>query len=225
MKKSKFLILGSIASSSLLMIAASCDVKKKDVETSNSEKQDSKTNSQSNSGNQGSRPDSESNSGNQGSKINSQSNSENQGSRPDSESNSENQDSKTDGSRHESTTPSESTQNDIPTENYKIDDYLNRVKTYGKEANLLITLLAGAWTENYDELQKKYASLWPIVTEFFKLHEKIVSKFDEIKKEIEEFFGKPESKNNKLDNLLKQYEKSRDEIKDAIEVLKRLQKK
>ncbi|MFZ8217823.1 Mbov_0283/Mbov_0339 family surface lipoprotein, partial [Mycoplasmopsis bovis] len=143
----------------------------------------------------------------------------------DSESNSENQDSKTDGSRHESTTPSESTQNDIPTENYKIDDYLNRVKTYGKEANLLITLLAGAWTENYDELQKKYASLWPIVTEFFKLHEKIVSKFDEIKKEIEEFFGKPESKNNKLDNLLKQYEKSRDEIKDAIEVLKRLQKK
>ncbi|MBT1347037.1 variable surface lipoprotein, partial [Mycoplasma bovis] len=53
MKKSKFLILGSIASSSLLMIAASCDVKKKDVETSNSEKQDSKTNSQSNSGNQG----------------------------------------------------------------------------------------------------------------------------------------------------------------------------
>uniref|UniRef100_UPI003D294195 Mbov_0283/Mbov_0339 family surface lipoprotein n=1 Tax=Mycoplasmopsis bovis TaxID=28903 RepID=UPI003D294195 len=59
--------------------------------------------------------------------------------------------------------------------------------------------------------------LWPIVTEFFKLHEKIVSKFDEIKKEIEEFFGKPESKNNKLDNLLKHYEKSRDEIKDALE--------
>ncbi|QQH27344.1 hypothetical protein HYE07_02325 [Mycoplasmopsis bovis] len=31
-------------------------------------------------------------------------------------------------------------------------------------------------------------------------------------------------KNNKLDNLLKQYEKSRDEIKDAIEVLKNFRK-
>nr|WP_307906523.1 hypothetical protein [Mycoplasmopsis bovis]QQH18702.1 hypothetical protein HYE49_02375 [Mycoplasmopsis bovis] len=40
MKKSKFLILGSIASSSLLMIAAKWCERKRKWETSNSEKQD-----------------------------------------------------------------------------------------------------------------------------------------------------------------------------------------
>ncbi len=75
MKKSKILILGSIASSSLLMIAASCGVKKKDVERSNSANQDSKPNSESNSANQDSKPNSESNSAKQDSKPDSESNS------------------------------------------------------------------------------------------------------------------------------------------------------
>ncbi|QQH48665.1 hypothetical protein HYD76_02095 [Mycoplasmopsis bovis] len=34
-----------------------------------------------------------------------------------------------------------STQNDMPTENYGINDYLDKVMEYGKEASELITLL------------------------------------------------------------------------------------
>ncbi|QQH37568.1 hypothetical protein HYD82_02095 [Mycoplasmopsis bovis] len=36
-----------------------------------------------------------------------------------------------------------STQNDMPTENYGINDYLDKVKEYGKEASELTTLLEG----------------------------------------------------------------------------------
>nr|WP_307927346.1 hypothetical protein [Mycoplasmopsis bovis] len=35
------------------------------------------------------------------------------------------------------------TQNDMPTENYGINDYLDKVKEYGKEASELTTLLEG----------------------------------------------------------------------------------
>ncbi|MBT1326920.1 hypothetical protein FCL66_03890 [Mycoplasma bovis] len=97
MKRKLMLIRGGLVfASSFPMIAASCDVKKKDDETSNSRNQDSKTDSESNSGKQESKPNSESNSRNQDSKTDSESNSGKQESKPNSESNSRNQDSKTD---------------------------------------------------------------------------------------------------------------------------------
>ncbi|QQH49297.1 hypothetical protein HYD72_01970 [Mycoplasmopsis bovis] len=52
-----------------------------------------------------------------------------------------NQDSETNGSSNELTKPSEKTQNDMPTEKYGINDYLDKVKEYGKEASELTTLL------------------------------------------------------------------------------------
>ncbi len=191
------------------MIAASCDVKKKDVETSNSE-------------NQGSKPDSESNSEKQDSKTDSESNSENQGSKPDSESNSEKQDSKTDGSSNKSTIPSESAPKDMPTENSEIDDYLDKVKKYGKEtsefANLLITLEG---TEEAKELLNKYARILPIVKKFYDIYERLNSNSEETKKQTEEDIRDPKNKNNLLD-LLNQYERSGEEIKAAIKKLKDL---
>nr|WP_307940004.1 hypothetical protein [Mycoplasmopsis bovis] len=53
----------------------------------------------------------------------------------------ENQDSETNGSSNELTRPGEKTQNDMPTEKYGINDYLDKVKEYGKEASELTTLL------------------------------------------------------------------------------------
>ncbi len=45
-----------------------------------------------------------------------------------------------------------STQNDMPTENSEINDYLNKVKEYGKEAYLLITLIKGKKGKKINEL-------------------------------------------------------------------------
>ncbi len=236
MKKSKILILGSIASSSSLMIAASCGVKKKDVEKSNSgnqgsrpnseshsANQDSKSNSESNSANQDSETNSESNSGKKDSKPNSEPNSKNQDSETNLESNSGNQGSKTNGSSNESTSPSENTQNDMTTKNSEINDYLNKVEEYGKEtsefANLLVALEGG----EDNELLKKYAIFGPLVKELFDLYGKLKSDFEKTKKEIEKVIRDPESKNGLLD-ILKQYEESREKIKAAIEELKGLNK-
>ncbi|QQH60591.1 hypothetical protein HYD61_02055 [Mycoplasmopsis bovis] len=71
-----------------------------------------------------------------------------------------------------------STQNDIPTENYKINDYLNRVKDIRKRSIiLLITLLAGERQDKKVMMNyKRSLDLWPIVTEFFKFTWKIKSK-------------------------------------------------
>ncbi len=55
MKRKLMLIGGLIFASSFPMIATSCGVKKKDVETSNSKNQDSKPNPESNAENQDSR--------------------------------------------------------------------------------------------------------------------------------------------------------------------------
>ncbi len=223
MKKSKILILGSIASSSLLMIAASCGVKKKDVERSNSANQDSKPNSESNSANQDSETNSESNSGNQGSNPDSESNSKNQDSETNSESNSGNQGSKTNGSSNESTSPSENTQNDMTTKNSEINDYLNKVEEYGKETSEFVNLLVALGGEEDNELLKKYDKFGPLVKELFDLYGKLKSDFKKTKKEIEKVIRDPESKNDLLD-ILKQYEESREKIKAAIEELKGLNK-
>ncbi|MBT1328562.1 hypothetical protein FCL87_00420 [Mycoplasma bovis] len=277
--KRKLMLIGGgglVFASSFPMIAASCDVKKKDVETSNSEKQDPKTNPESNSanqdsktkpesnsgnqnsktdsesnsekqdpktnpesnsanqdsktkpesnsGNQNSKTDSESNSGKQDSKPNSESNSEKQDSKPNSESNSGNQGSKTNGSSNESTRPSENTQNDMSTKNSEINTYLNKVKEYGKETSEFATLLMTLEkTEEAKELLMKSAKFGPVVKELFKFHESLKSDFEKTKKEIEDVIGDPRSKNKLLD-ILKQYEKSRNEIKNAIEKLKGLKK-
>ncbi|MBT1345295.1 Mbov_0283/Mbov_0339 family surface lipoprotein [Mycoplasmopsis bovis] len=136
----------------------------------------------------------------------------------------EKQDSKTDDSSNESTRHNEITLNDMPIEDSKIDDYLNKVEKYGDKANLLITLLSK--TENPDELTKKYdTNLWRIVQKFFDLHTKLKSNSKKTKKEIEEVIGDPESKNKKLDTLLKQYEKYRERINAAINELNGLKKK
>ncbi len=131
----------------------------------------------------------------------------------------ESQDSKTDGSSNKSTRSSEITTNDMSTENYKIDDYLDKVKKYGKEVDSLITLLKE--TENSYELLKKDAKFWTIVQKFFELFGE--SNFEKTKKQIEKDFVDPENKNKLLD-LLKQYESSEEEIKAAIEKLKDLKK-
>ncbi|QQH23679.1 hypothetical protein HYE24_01995 [Mycoplasmopsis bovis] len=62
-----------------------------------------------------------------------------------------------------------STQNDMPTEKYGINDYLDKVKEYGKEASELTTLLEGRkeGAEKVNELQKK-PGLWKIVEKFIK---------------------------------------------------------
>ncbi len=245
------------------MIAASCDVKKKDVETSSSKKQgsktnsqsksenqdsetnsqsksenqDSETNSQSKSGKQDSKPNSQSKSENQDSETNSQSKSGKQDSKPNSESKSENQDSETNsqsksgkqdsetnGSSNELTKPSEKTQNDMPTENSGINDYLDKVMKYGKEASELITLLEerkeGAGKVN--ELLKK-PGLWKIVKELSSLYESSKYDLNAIKKEIEEVLKNPRDK-NELSVKLKQYKGSSEEIKTAIKKLEGLKR-
>nr|WP_307919803.1 hypothetical protein [Mycoplasmopsis bovis] len=45
-----------------------------------------------------------------------------------------NQDSETNGSSNELTKPGEKTQNDMPTEKYGINDYLDKVKEYWKRS-------------------------------------------------------------------------------------------
>ncbi|MBT1363096.1 hypothetical protein FCM33_00375 [Mycoplasma bovis] len=188
---------------------------------SNSEKEESKPNSESNSEKEESKPNSKSNSEKEESKTNSESNSKNQESKPDSESNSGNQGSKTNGSSNKSTRPIESIPNDMPTENSEINDYLKKVKEYGKEANLLITLIKG--TGKAEELLNKYAKFGSLVKVFLGLYEGLESDSEETKKQTEEYIRDPENKNNLID-FLKQYERSKDEIKAAIEELKSLKK-
>ncbi|MBT1394121.1 hypothetical protein FCM61_04155, partial [Mycoplasma bovis] len=136
------------------------------------------------------------------------------------------QDSKTDGSSNEPTRPSENAQNDMPIENSEISTYLDKVNEYGKEtsefANLLITLEE---VEEANELLKKHAKILPIVKKLFELYERLISSYEETKKEIEKVIGDPGSKNKLLDILLKQYEEFRVEIKAVIEKLKDLKKK
>ncbi|MCA8839174.1 Mbov_0283/Mbov_0339 family surface lipoprotein [Mycoplasmopsis bovis] len=238
--KRKLMLIGGgglIFASSFPMIATSCGLKKKDVETSNSGNQDSKpnpesnagnqdsrTNSESNSGNQDSKPNPESNAGNQDSRTNSESNSGNQDSKPNPESNAGNQDSETNVSSNELTRPGEKTQNDMPTEKYGINDYLDKVKEYGKEASELTTLLEGRkeGAEKVNELQKK-PGLWEIVEKLSSLYESLKYDPKAIKEEIEEAFKNPRVKKELLDNL-KQYKGSSEEIKTAIKELKGLKK-
>ncbi|UTW25869.1 hypothetical protein L8F43_03005 [Mycoplasmopsis bovis] len=176
------------------MTAASCDVKKKDVETSSSKKQ--------------------------GSKPNSESKSENQDSETNSQSKSGKQDSETNGSSNELTKPSEKTQNDMPTENSVINDYLDKVMEYGKEASELITLLEERKEreEKVNELLKK-PGLWKIVEELSSLYESSKYDLNAFKKEIEEVLKNPRDK-NELSVKLKQYKGSSEEIKNAIKELK-----
>nr|WP_307925196.1 hypothetical protein [Mycoplasmopsis bovis] len=84
-----------------------------------------------------------------------------------------------------------STQNDMPTEKYGINDYLDKVKEYGKEASELITLLEGRKEreEKVNELQKK-PGLWKIVEKLSSLYESSKYDLNAIKKEIEEAFKK-----------------------------------
>nr|WP_307924836.1 hypothetical protein [Mycoplasmopsis bovis] len=84
-----------------------------------------------------------------------------------------------------------STQNDMPTENYGINDYLDKVKEYGKEASELTTLLEGRkeGEEKVNELQKK-PGLWKIVEKLSSLYESLKYDPKAIKKEIEEAFKK-----------------------------------
>ncbi|UOE64712.1 variable surface lipoprotein [Mycoplasmopsis bovis] len=143
-----------------------------------------------------------------------------QDSKPNPESNSGNQDSKTDGSRHESTTPSESMPNDIQTENSEISKNLNKVMEYGKEAWELVTLLSKR-EEKAKELITKYYEIWPIVKKFFQLHEELEFNSEETKKQIEKKFEDPESKKELLD-FTKRYEETREKIENAIMELKDL---
>ncbi|QQH54629.1 hypothetical protein HYD68_01935 [Mycoplasmopsis bovis] len=58
----------------------------------------------------------------------------------------------------------------MPTEKYGINDYLDKVKEYGKEASELITLLEERIMnreEKVNELQKK-PGLWKIVEKLIK---------------------------------------------------------
>nr|WP_307936931.1 hypothetical protein [Mycoplasmopsis bovis] len=101
------------------------------------------------------------------------------------------QDSETNVSSNELTRPSEKTQNDMPTEKYGINDYLDKVKEYGKEASELTTLLEGRkeGAEKVNELQKK-PGLWEIVEKLSSLYESLKYDLKAIKKEIEEAFKK-----------------------------------
>ncbi len=102
-----------------------------------------------------------------------------------------NQDSETNVSSNELTKPGEKTQNDMPTEKYGINDYLDKVKEYGKEASELTTLLEGRKerAEKVNELQKK-PGLWKIVEKLSSLYESLKYDLNAIKKEIEEAFKK-----------------------------------
>ncbi len=144
-----------------------------------------------------------------------------QDSKPNPESNSGKQDTETDGSSNESTSTSENTQNDMPTKNSGINDYLDKVKKYGKEASLLITLLEGKeeGAEKAKELLKKYPELQKIVKTLSGLHKLLESNSEEIKKEIEKVIDDP---GNELLDILKQYVKYREEIQNAIKELKSL---
>nr|WP_307919786.1 hypothetical protein [Mycoplasmopsis bovis] len=106
-------------------------------------------------------------------------------------SNAGNQDSETNVSSNELTKPGEKTQNDMPTEKYGINDYLDKVKEYGKEASELTTLLEGRKerAEKVNELQKK-PGLWKIVEKLSSLYESLKYDLKAIKKEIEEAFKK-----------------------------------
>nr|WP_307917036.1 hypothetical protein [Mycoplasmopsis bovis] len=79
----------------------------------------------------------------------------------------------------------------MPTENYGINDYLDKVKEYGKEASELTTLLEGRKerAEKVNELQKK-PGLWKIVEKLSSLYESLKYDLNAIKKEIEEAFKK-----------------------------------
>ncbi|WP_301006859.1 Mbov_0283/Mbov_0339 family surface lipoprotein [Mycoplasmopsis bovis] len=221
MKRKLMLIGGGLVfASSFPMTAASCDVKKKDVETSSSKKQGSKPNSESKSENQDSETNSQSKSEKEDSKPNSESKSENQDSETNSQSKSGKQDSETNGSSNELTKPSEKTQNDMPTENSVINDYLDKVMEYGKEASELITLLEERKEreEKVNELLKK-PGLWKIVEELSSLYESSKYDLNAFKKEIEEVLKNPRDK-NELSVKLKQYKGSSEEIKNAIKELK-----
>ncbi|WP_429996205.1 Mbov_0283/Mbov_0339 family surface lipoprotein [Mycoplasmopsis bovis] len=221
--KRKLMLIGGgglVFASSFPMTAASCDVKKKDVETSSSKKQGSKPNSESKSENQDSETNSQSKSEKEDSKPNSESKSENQDSETNSQSKSGKQDSETNGSSNELTKPSEKTQNDMPTENSVINDYLDKVMEYGKEASELITLLEERKEreEKVNELLKK-PGLWKIVEELSSLYESSKYDLNAFKKEIEEVLKNPRDK-NELSVKLKQYKGSSEEIKNAIKDLK-----
>ncbi|QLI76217.1 Mbov_0283/Mbov_0339 family surface lipoprotein [Mycoplasmopsis bovis] len=221
--KRKLMLIGGgglVFASSFPMTAASCDVKKKDVETSSSKKQGSKPNSESKSENQDSETNSQSKSEKEDSKPNSESKSENQDSETNSQSKSGKQDSETNGSSNELTKPSEKTQNDMPTENSVINDYLDKVMEYGKEASELITLLEERKEreEKVNELLKK-PGLWKIVEELSSLYESSKYDLNAFKKEIEEVLKNPRDK-NELSVKLKQYKGSSEEIKNAIKELK-----
>ncbi|QQH49760.1 hypothetical protein HYD70_01920 [Mycoplasmopsis bovis] len=80
----------------------------------------------------------------------------------------------------------------MPTEKYGINDYLDKVKEYGKEASELITLLGREKRKGQKKLMnyKRSLRLWKIVEKLSSLYES--SKYDlkAIKKEIEEAFKK-----------------------------------
>ncbi len=108
----------------------------------------------------------------------------------------------------------------MPTENSGINDYLDKVMEYGKEASELITLLEERKEreEKVNELLKK-PGLWKIVEELSSLYESSKYDLNAFKKEIEEVLKNPRDK-NELSVKLKQYKGSSEEIKNAIKELK-----
>ncbi len=137
----------------------------------------------------------------------------------DSKTNSEKQDSETDDSSNELTIPSESTPKDMPTENSEINDYLDKVKEYGKEASEFYELLSKLFKTKYkDKIIQKIGKFEKIIKEFSKLYEGTKNNLDQ----IIEGFKEPDFKKALLE-LLNSYKESREEIKNAIKELKEIE--